>query len=345
VDVIDVFSGCGGTSLGFRQAGFRIRAAIDLDRSALDSFTANFPKASTYCRDIRLITNTDLTSVRERAGVGPFVLIGCAPCQPFSKVHTSHPDDDPRRTLLAEFSRAVRVLSPEAIFLENVPGIQRGSSETSQFSIFLQEISALGYSYDYGVVKCTDYGVPQTRLRLVLVAAFGRPVSLLRRRHSRAKELTVRHWIGNLPPIECGQAHPTIDGHVASALSETNLKRIRAVPAEGSRMSLPTDLMLKCHEKHRGHTDVYGRMRWDAPASAITTRCISLSNGRFGHPSQDRAISLREAARLQTFPDSFSIRGSVRSGARQIGNAVPPRMAKFIARDLRRQLEESGGDR
>lgn len=336
--MIDVFSGCGGTSLGFKQAGFKIKAAIDWDDHSLRTFAANFPSAVIINKDVREIGKKELFELKNDKDSVEQVLIGCAPCQPFSKVARDKDESDYRKSLIAEFSRIVGILKPKAIFLENVPGMQNIESRSSPFHKFVKSIEREGYSWDAAVIKCTDYGVPQSRTRLVLVAGLGQDVRLLRRTHRNKKELTVKHWISDLPKIERGETCKFISNHSAAMLSELNYARISSLAPEQNRRHLPEALRLACHATHDGHSDVYSRLRWEHPASAITTRCISFSNGRFGHPEQNRAISAREAARLQTFPDSFAFHGGLTSCAKQIGNAVPPRMAKFIARDLKKQL-------
>jgi DNA (cytosine-5)-methyltransferase 1 len=186
-----------------------------------------------------------------------------------------------------------------------------------------------------GVVESRDYGVPQRRRRLVVMASRLGPLAFPRPTHgpngASQSYSTVWQWIGALPPITAGETHADLPNHRASALSRLNLERIRATPEGGSRSAWPDHLKLDCHMNgHKGHTDVYGRMRKHAPASGLTTRCISLSNGRFGHPVQDRAISVREAACIQTFPLDFEFRGSLNSMARQVGNAVPVLLAQRL---------------
>lgn len=231
---------------------------------------------------------------------------------------------------------------PDLIFLENVPGIQKVSSKSGPFGRFLKLLRVLGYNYKYSVVRCQDYGVPQQRERLILVASLFGPISLPPATHGAGVGLeplvTVRDAIGDLPPIAAGERHNTVSNHQACSLSELNLRRIRATPEGGGRLNWPPELVLACHKgkaARKDYTDVYGRMAWDRPASALTTRCISLSNGRFGHPSQDRAISIREAACLQTFDRSFIFEGSANSMAMQIGNAVPVALARAVGAHLK----------
>lgn len=187
-----------------------------------------------------------------------------------------------------------------------------------------------------------DYGVPQVRRRLVLVASRVSAVRLPMPTHGQGKKpvATVQDWISGLPRLEAGAVDSFDPDHAAAALSELNLRRIQATPMGGNRLDWPEDLRLDCHQGHSGHTDVYGRMSWDKPSPGLTTRCVSYSNGRFGHPEQDRAISVREAALLQTFPLTLKLSGTLTSKARQIGNAVPPLMAERIGEALIRSLSD-----
>jgi DNA (cytosine-5)-methyltransferase 1 len=211
--------------------------------------------------------------------------------------------------------------------------MQRGVDAELPFQEFKRRIEKLGYCVTWHVVSSASYGVPQMRHRLVALASRLGPIQFPPPSHgpgtSNPRYSTVRDWIGDLPPIVAGEEHPTIPNHRASGLSGLNLRRIRATPEGGGRKDWPTELKLKCHTNgYKGHSDVYGRMSWDSPATGLTTRCISLSNGRFGHPAQDRAISVREAACIQTFPRDFVFTGNWESMGRQIGNAVPVLLAR-----------------
>ncbi|MBF0143565.1 MAG: DNA cytosine methyltransferase [Magnetococcales bacterium] len=336
MDFYDFFSGCGGTSCGMRAAGLDVRLGLDIDRDAAATFQSNFPDAVFLHQDIREIEVGILRPFIAQNPRPPLLFGACAPCQPFSKQNRRRSDDDGRRTLLAEFRRFVKAFMPEYVFIENVPGIQTVDEEVGPFADFLRSLDHSGYHYDHRVVMAYHYGVPQSRPRMVLMASRLGPISLPERTHGPGTDNpglpTVREWIGNLPEITAGETHPSIPNHRASLLSDLNMQRIQATPEEGERLHWPPELRLACHKHHSGHTDVYGRMHWDKPATALTTRCISLSNGRFGHPKQDRAISVREASCLQTFPMDFIFQGSMTSMARQIGNAVPVRMAEVFGR-------------
>ncbi|MGE2689074.1 DNA cytosine methyltransferase [Mycolicibacterium pulveris] len=333
VSVFDFFAGCGGTSQGFSDAGLRITGALDHDENATATFKNNFAHVSILQRDIRDVSIDEIEALT--AGKGVRLFAGCAPCQPFSPQNKNRSKSDPRRNLLQEFQRFVSALQPELIVVENVPGLQAAKNK-GPLGIFLRELARQGYEYDVGVLRALEFGVPQERRRLVVVASrlaipvLPRPTHVVTRRPPR----TVRSTIGHLRPIADGGVDSRDPDHAAMRLSDANKVRIRATPEGGDRRDWNRKLLPDCHLVHGGHTDAYGRMWWDRPASGLTTRCLSYSNGRFGHPEQDRAISLREAALIQTFPPNFRFIGSLTSRGRQVGNAVPPTMARKIARSL-----------
>lgn len=333
VSVVDFFSGCGGTSLGFRNADMSILAGIDNDPSAAGTFRLNFPEADFLERDIRGLAIDEVGDLLPRRG--KVLFSGCAPCQPFSKQNYGKPRNDPRRFLLGEFQRFVIGLKPDYVVVENVPGIQRIQSSGPLLG-FLTALRGAGYTVEHSVLAASDFGVPQTRRRLVLVASLRGTVKTPQPTHGGGRRplTTTRDWIEHFPEIRAGETHEDDADHAAMALSPLNLRRIMATPEGGGRESWNSDLRLDCHRGHRGHSDVYGRLAWDRPAAAMTTRCLSYSNGRYGHPEQHRAISLREAASLQTFPDTFRFSGTLTSRGRQVGNAVPPLLAEKIGEAL-----------
>lgn len=332
IEVVDFFSGCGGTSCGFQAAGLEIIAGLDIDAEAAATYRRNFPTAAFFEGDVRNFDADILKSVIKNRSK-PLLFAGCAPRQPFSRQNKKNSQNDPRRTLLKEFGRFVEAWMPEYIFVENVPGLQK-IQRHGPLQAFQRLLKKLGYAFECAVVPALWYGVPQTRERLVLVASLRSSIRIPAATHGpgrpQGRYTTVGDWIKHLPKIEAGQSHHSDPDHVAAKLEELNLRRIRATPEGGSRSSWPDDLWLNCHRTHSGHSDVYGRLAWDKQAAGLTTRCISYSNGRFGHPSQDRAISVREAACLQTFPSNYRFEGSITSKARQIGNAVPPKMAEVF---------------
>ncbi|WP_372502013.1 DNA cytosine methyltransferase [Tistrella mobilis] len=334
IGVFDFFSGCGGSSKGFQNSGMSPAFALDFDMDAASTFRKNFPQTTFSPSDITKFDPSEIDGLVNSYDVTLFC--GCAPCQPFTRQNTQKPEKktDGRRSLLSHFGALVEKHLPDYIFVENVPGIQKVAGN-STLTRFRKRLETLGYHPMVGIVESQKYGVPQRRRRLVLLASRHHPIAFpdeTHNPHAGSSFSTVRDWISHLPPIGAGEAHPNVPNHRAASLSELNLKRIRATPPEGTRADWPEELRLDCHTKtgYSGHTDVYGRMKWDGPATGLTTRCISLSNGRYGHPEQHRAISVREAAALQTFPDDFEFLGSLNSQARQIGNAVPVMLAQVF---------------
>ena len=348
VQVYDFFSGCGGASCGFQAAGMNIAFALDHDTDAQASFEANFPDAHFELEDIR---NVSAEAVRTRIGderSKPVLFSGCAPCQPFTKQNTTRPklNKDERVPLLSQFARLVQGCRPDLVFVENVPGLQKLDAESQPFGGFLMQLEEAGYELDYRPIKLAKYGIPQSRRRLVLVGSRHGKVCLPEETHGPGTQneqyATVRDWIAHLPPIRAGDEHQGVRNHRAANLSARNMERIEATPEGGGNRDWPGHLTLDCHKGFSGYSDVYGRMSWDAPASGLTTRCTSYSNGRFGHPEQDRAISIREAACLQTFPEDFVFAGSMASMSRQIGNAVPVQLAKLIGYQFIEHLKAAG---
>lgn len=335
ISVVDFFSGCGGTSCGLRDAGMDIVLGLDHDADCGKTFQRNLKGARFITGDILELQPQYLFEDMSVPN-GPLLFAGCAPCQPFTKQRTTkRGTKDERRHLLLAFGKMVEHWLPDFVLVENVPGLKSDASKSAPFSRFLALLRKHGYHFNYNTVAARDYGVPQKRQRLVLMASRHGPIQLPDATHGPVRSIeysTVRQWISALPILSAGEQCEKDANHRTAALSEVNLKRIRHTPEGGGRESWPPSLLLKCHAKHQGHSDVYGRLWWDKPASALTTRCLSYSNGRFGHPEQDRAISAREAACLQTFPRNWVFEGSLQSISRQIGNAVPPLMAKAIGR-------------
>ncbi len=348
VEVYDFFAGCGGASCGFRSAGMKVAFALDYDMDARASFVANFPDAHFELADIRKVRVGTIRSRVDAERSNPVLFSGCAPCQPFTRQHTTRPmpDRDDRVPLLVHFARLVEGCRPDLVFVENVPGLQKLSADSQPFGNFLRQLDRAGYELDYRPVLLAKYGIPQSRRRLVLVGSRHGAIRLPDETHGPGTDneqySTVGDWIAHLPSIRAGEEHRDVPNHRAANLSTRNLERIEATPEGGGNRDWPQHLMLDCHRGLSGYSDVYGRMSWDAPASGLTTRCTSYSNGRFGHPEQDRAISIREAACLQTFPEDFAFEGSMASMARQIGNAVPVRLAELIGHQFIKHLRDVG---
>jgi DNA (cytosine-5)-methyltransferase 1 len=329
IQVFDFFSGCGGTSAGLRAAGMEIVLGIDNDAEARKTFERNFPEADFICKDINKVETRSIDKYTLKKPNERRLFSCCAPCQSFSILNRNRNVTDDRARLLRQFSRFVRYYLPEFIFLENVPGVQNIDVTKGPFVYFERLLRRLGYHMDYGTVESQSYGVPQKRKRFVLIASLLGEIEIPPATHGPGAMNPNFPTVWDLPPIAAGETNPDVPNHQAHKLSDLNLRRIMATPVGGGRLSWPNELVLKCHKgDYEGHTDVYGRMRKDEPATGLTTRCTSLSNGRFGHPEQHRAISAREAACIQTFSRDFVFEGSLTSVARQIGNAVPVLMAK-----------------
>ena len=340
---IDLFSGAGGSTLGLIAAGFRPVAAVDIDMWATTTYERNlaFTRVRVFREDLAKLTGEELLSA---VGLLPGeldLLVGCPPCQGF----TDHgKPDDPRNSLVLVFAERVREIMPTAVIFENVRGILEKGRPV--FDRLVEMLRRAGYRLVWNLLEAADYGVPQKRKRVILTAlrrALPEPVLPaptharpgLARRMGLLTWRTVRDAIADLPPLAPGETHPDIPNHEAPTHSERVLKIIRMIPKDGGTIrDLPREFWLRCHLNHDGHKDVYGRMRWDAPAPTITTGVYTPSKGRFIHPEQDRGITMREAARLQGFPDWFVFEGSRRAQARQIGNAMPPPLIEAVARCL-----------
>lgn len=337
---VDLFCGVGGLTHGFISEGLPVVAGIDSDHLCRFAYEYN-NKAKFIQRDITEVSVEEVTDLflpnRFR------VLAGCAPCQPFSTYsqrYEAHRDG--KWSLLSEFARLVQGVEPDVVTMENVPSIERHSI----FEDFIDTLKHLEYEVETEVIDCARYGVPQTRRRMVLLASRHGPIRMIEATLDRPR--TVRDVIFDLEPIEAGGSASSDRLHTASSLSLKNLERIEASKPGGSWRDWPEHLIADCHKAltGRSYPSVYGRMEWDKPAPTITTQCHGYGNGRFGHPEQNRAISLREAAILQGFPLSYRFVESdepirFTSLARMIGNAVPVDLGRAIARSILRHLAES----
>lgn len=327
---VDLFCGVGGLSYGLARAGINVVAGVDLDNSCHGSYERNVGARFVHA-DVEAMGFEPLAALF--GDDVPRLLAGCAPCQPFSTYGRTRRVQDDKWRLLGAFSRAIRAIKPEFVTMENVPGLERHDV----FHGFLRALRVVGYSVDWDVLECERFGIPQRRRRLVLIASRVCEARLPEPTH--AEPVNVADAIGYLPPVEAGAPpRPGSDPlHVAAGLSPLNLERIRHSRPGGTWRDWPEHLVADCHRKEQGRTypSVYGRMRWDQPAPTITTQCYGFGNGRFGHPEQDRAITLREAAILQSFPEWWEFvlpGGKVEFGpaGRMIGNAVPPRLGEVV---------------
>ena len=341
---VDLFCGAGGLSYGMKRAGITISAGIDIDPACRHPFEANV-EAAFYEKDVADLSPQFVESLFPENSVR--VLAGCAPCQPFSSYSSKSPRHNAQWQLLPKFGEMVTALQPEIVTMENVPRLQG----YAVFEEFQDALRKAGYHYGYSVVRCAEYGVPQSRRRLVLLASRLGPIQMIPPTHAESDFATVWDAIRHLPHIQAGQASPSDPLHKSSDLSAANLARIRHSKPGGTwrdwaDSASGEELRAECHVKQSGKTypSVYGRMEWDRPGPTITTQFHGYGNGRFGHPVQDRAISLREGALLQTFPNEYSFVPAgeavqISSVARLIGNAVPVKLGEAIGRSIVAHLE------
>lgn len=337
VACVDLFCGAGGLTHGLISEGVRVVAGVDVDEACRHPFEAN-NAAHFINEDVGHLAPKRLNELFGDAEIR--VLAGCAPCQPFSTYAQRYDVvGSPRWGLLYQFGRLIKATRPDLVTMENVPSV----AKHAVFDDFVETLQRIGYHVHQGVVDCSLYGLPQNRRRMVLLASRLGPIDLVAPTHGRPT--TVRAAIGRLAPITQGGAHPKDVLHAASKLSDLNLERIRVSRPGGTWRDWPKHLVADCHLRETGHTypGVYGRMVWDEPAPTLTTQFYGFGNGRFGHPEQDRAISLREGAILQGFPKSYSF---IPNGApvhfkalgRMIGNAVPVTLGEVIGRSIAAHL-------
>lgn len=335
---MDLFCGVGGLSAGLEDAGFSVRGAVDVSDLAIEGYRANHPDTVVWHQNIRSLSPKTVMVALDLVPGQLDLLAGCPPCQGFSTMRTlrrSTSVADTRNSLVAQFGRYAAAMQPRALMMENVPGLK----DEPGLHRLIKRLVSLGYAVTTGVHDAADYGVPQRRKRFVLLGirgekpvAFAEPIS---------PQLTVRDALDGLPT-------PTESDDPLHNHGEQRTRRIRnliaAIPHDGGgQKDLPRRRQLTCHKRTNGFFDVYGRMAWDRPAPTITSGCINPSKGRFLHPSQDRAITLREAALLQTFPPGYDIplRAGKYKAADLIGNALPPAFVASHARTLADALQSS----
>ena len=345
--LIDMFSGAGCASLGFKKAGFKIVAALEINLNRCDVYEKNF-----YFRPIQkdvLKVNADeiLKKAKLRKG-SKFCVVGCPPCQSFSKLSSTRKIDtinDPRSKFVTKFAQLVVDMMPMAVIFENVSGMIHGPGKKF-FNQYVNKLKKADYYTVYDIINAADIGIPQNRNRVVAISIRKKflnrkKITQLDQFHKiKSKQIkTVRDVISDLNPLKSGQRDTNDPLHFTRLHSEKVLEMIKHVPKNGgSRKQLPKRLWLECHKKLKtgGAETSYGRMWWDKPSPTITCRCTTPACGRFTHPSQNRGITLREAARLQTIPDSFDFGGSSVDGIqRMIGDGVPVDLAKYIGKRLK----------
>lgn len=358
IKAIDLFSGCGGVSIGLTHAGFDVACAVEIDDAAVKAYQGYhlLKNVNVLQRDICQLSGAEILAAGKIKSDDMYLLAGCPPCQKFSMQNRINNSDENKieevKKLLMAYKRIIKEIYPPFVLMENVPGIKSsfGGRILKEFIDELKNINAASnqrYYVVYDVLNAADYGVPQLRKRFVLHAVRydiyenlmkkGVDLTLPEKTHNKdgksGKErwVTVREAFKGLPAIPAGARYSDdrIKNHYCANLSPINMRRIKAIRANGgTRTALSGDLVLKCHKTYKGHTDVYGIMNPDAPAPTMTGGCLSYSKGRFGHPFEDRAISVREAARIQTFPDDYIFGESITKAALEIGNAVPIKLVE-----------------
>jgi DNA (cytosine-5)-methyltransferase 1 len=330
---IDLFSGCGGLTLGLKQAGFDVVAAIEVEATAIYAYRRNHPEVKLKGRNIERVTAWSLIDELNLQGGQLDLLAGCPPCQGFSVLRTQNgakSPDDKRNKLVYEMLRFARVLRPSAVMIENVPKLRDHPS----FTDLCKGLNRIGYKLTWEVKDASRYGVPQRRKRLILLAGRGFEIPLA---DESSDLITVRKAIGGLS--RAGTSGDELHD-LPERRAERVLQLIGEIPKDGgSRTDLPEARQLKCHIRQDGFHDVYGRMSWDEVAPTITSGCHNPSKGRFLHPEEDRAITLREAALLQSFPQTyrFPLTGGKEAIALMIGNALPPEFIRRHALEVLRQ--------
>ena len=343
--VIDLFCGAGALTHGLVLEGFNVVAGFDADKSCKYAYKTNNHGALFIEKRIEDVTGAELKQLYPEGHVK--ILVGCAPCQPYSPYNKGKKDKDKKWELLSDFADLISEIEPDIVSMENVPDLvtfQKGKV----YQDFVERLEEDYTVTEYPKVFCPDYGVPQSRKRLVLFASKYGKLELLPATYTLDQYKTVKDVISNLETLKAGQVSQKDPYHKASRLSEMNLQRIKASVPGGTWKDWPDKLVAQCHQQESGtgYASVYGRMKWDELSPTITTQCYGFGNGRFGHPDteQNRAISLREAARLQTFPDDYKFvhpddpHYSTVIG-RLIGNAVPIQLARVIARSIKDHLE------
>lgn len=343
LSVVDLFCGVGGLTQGFVKANFNVRAGIDFDETCKFAYEKNNKSTFIYSN---LITHKPSEIKKLFPEKAIKILAGCAPCQAFSTYQQGNKRND-KWKLLYSFGKIIKSIQPDIVSMENVPNLLNYNNG-KVFNDFVKVLQDNKYFVFHKIIDAKDYGVPQRRKRLILLASKLGKIELINKTHTGKRIKTVKKAIGHLPAIEAGESFAKDKLHRARELSDLNLKRIRSTSEGGGWKEWKKNLILDCHKKESGKTygSVYGRMNWNEVSPTLTTQCTGYGNGRYGHPDQDRAISLREAAILQSFPKKYQFIDPNKKFnpsviEKHIGNAVPPRLGFIIAKSIRYHLEKN----
>ena len=342
--VVDLFCGVGALTHGFVLEGFDVAAGFDADGYCEHAYESNNRGARFIHERIEDVSAEDISVLYPEGHVK--ILVGCAPCQPYSRYTKKKEDKNEKWRLVPRFADLICGVDPEIVSMENVPDLVTLKG-IDIYSAFVERLKEAGYYVtEYPKIYCPDYGIPQHRTRLVLFASKYGDVEIVPKTHSPSEYRTVRETIEDLEPLKAGQISEKDPLHRVPRLSELNLRRIRASVPGGTWRDWPEELVAECHKKGsgRGYSSVYGRMVWDEPSPTLTAQCYGFGNGRFGHPEQDRAISLREAALIQSFPEDYEFVAPedpfyIKIVGRLVGNAVPVELGRVIAKSIGLHLE------
>ncbi|MGD0586064.1 MAG: DNA cytosine methyltransferase [Oryzomonas sp.] len=336
-NAIDVYCGSGAVTEGLKAEGIAVLAAVDNDPVACKTYRLNHPEVHLIQSDIRTLNPVSLRKDIDFSGRLDFLVV-CAPCQPFSSQNRKRSVNDHRADLVLESLKFIKEFRPEIVFFENVPGI----AISGPLHNLRHKLATLGYTLaEPKTLNAANCGVPQRRERCIMVAARNREcITAFYESINSRPTVTVRQAIGGLRQLSSGERDPEDPLHFARNHKPIVLQRLQHIPKDGgSRLSLPPELELECHKgKKNDFPDVYGRMGWDNVAPTLTTGCTDVTKGRFAHPQDNRAITLREAALLQSFPLHYRFFGNSGQIARQIGNAVPVNMIRTLAPSLKHCL-------
>ena len=343
IEAIDLFCGIGGLTYGLKKADINVLAGLDNDESCSYAYKQN-NSTKFICADVLDYDFHQMNALYSKNSIK--VLVGCAPCQIFSShsFKVKCKENDVRWNMINHFLRGIKILNPDIISMENV----RGITVTRIFDEFVKEVKRMGYYTSYKVVNCADYGIPQNRKRLVFLASKLGEIQIPKPTHAKDKYLSVQSVIKKLSKLRAGETSIKDSTHKARNLSSLNIERIKQSKPSGTWRDWDPNLLPECYKKESGKTysTVYGRMNWNKVSPTITTQFTSYGSGRFGHPEQNRAISIREGALLQTFPDSYDFGKNVpiTTISRHIGNAVPPKLGEVIGLSIKQHLEENNNE-